>query len=403
MNICGSIYSLKSKLNNRNKAFRRPISFLFKKRLPSKFINQSQPLSVLCSSKSRLYFVTQSSPVLFSEDISKKVSIHEEIQDVPPSTNNSNVEKAATIDKSYSEGSSNANTSSFVGTNEYQGSSASSMAILSFREAAAQHLRYLNSMTVRGYSVVKISLLFGIGISILLYIFGDDLMSLLFRKSANVASATLSDHEVKKNAQLFTKGLVSEILQDPQTTNNAIEFLVNLSKDEATSAAIVKIILESLKSPEVEETSHLLFKNLIMSFYLDPKSQQRTLEFVQFLLKQEKTKESFSLLVQKILREQVVRDGSKDIIMNLAKDDHTRLAVTELLTWSVLGLMKDDVVQIKSKEFLQSLLRDKQLHKEAGDALYQTIKNSIVPTYFSSPSIVVNSPSSSFASNSQKR
>jgi hypothetical protein len=119
-----------------------------------------------------------------------------------------------------------------------------------------------SKLTYRGYNIFYIFISSLIIITLILYFTWDNIKIWTGLQSAEVASKTLSDEQVKIKAEELSKNVVNKILLSPSTLDLTISFLNRLSTDKGTLEATVKIMENWLKDDSTKDISLEFVSNL---------------------------------------------------------------------------------------------------------------------------------------------
>lgn len=112
--------------------------------------------------------------------------------------------------------------------------------------------------------------------SVLVYVMWDDIKTLLAGQTADIASRSLSDHEIRENASVFAKAIVQQVLQDPEVFKAATVFLDHLVRNEQTTALLTHLVVDTLKSPGTLKQVQVLLIDLIN----DPITQRKLIDLL---------------------------------------------------------------------------------------------------------------------------
>jgi hypothetical protein len=250
------------------------------------------------------------------------------------------------------------------------------------RSQIVEQFSYLNSFQVRGYSFLKLSLATLAVIGAVLYIFGDDIKVLTARQGADMASIALGGEEIKTKAHEISKNVLVQILTDPKTQLEITGFFERSSADTKLQESISSLLTQLMENEETREVASQFLKASLTQLYKDPTVQAQSTEYVKWILRKEVTKKATSDLLSWSLDQKAVQDSTGRILVGLCKEDWVKDHITDLLKYSSMEVLKDEVVRDQAKDFVQTVLKDKNVHADAGNALWATVRNSLTPSYF---------------------
>eukprot|EP01137_Pigoraptor_chileana_P032343 Opistho-2@21565 len=238
-----------------------------------------------------------------------------------------------------------------------------------------------NKFKFRGYSTLKIGSAF-VGAAVLyIYIFKEDIKDNLSTEVADVASRSLGDESVVQRAEEVSKAVLQQVIRDPSTLANASSFVVQISQEPTTQAALVALLKGVLADPEAMARVNEFLQHIVADLLKDTATMGRTVEFVQSLMAQEGTKESLSTLFRWLLTDPSFQHTAtlllKDVIASKEIVDQTAVLAIQV-THTVLD---DTDVQDHAQQFIGHVLTDEAIHKHGGDAIWEAIKYSVTPTW----------------------
>jgi uncharacterized membrane-anchored protein YjiN (DUF445 family) len=191
----------------------------------------------------------------------------------------------------------------------------------------------------------------------------------------------LQDDNVKIKAGQLSKEVITQILSDKQTKNQTVSFLSRLASDQRTLESIFKILNDGLKNEETKENFKNFMKTTFIGLYKNDEMKQQTTEFLQYLLRQEKTKQTAQYVLSSVLENDSFKKQTAEMMGNLTTDPYLKTQTYELLKWCCIQVLQDEYVQNQAKDFVQNVLKDKRVHVDAGDALWEAVKNSVTPSF----------------------
>eukprot|EP01136_Pigoraptor_vietnamica_P040984 Opistho-1_new@13421 len=233
----------------------------------------------------------------------------------------------------------------------------------------------------RGYSTLKIGLaLMGAG-ALYVYIFKEDIKTNLSTEVADVASRSLGDESVVQRAEEVSKTVLQQVIKDPSTLANASNFVVQISQEPTTQAALVVLLKNVLADPEAMARVNEFAQRVVADLLKDPATMARTVEFVQSLMDQEGTKASLSALFRWLLTDPAFQETASQMLKDVISTQTVVDQATVLATQVTHSILDDQNVQSHAQSFVSHVLTDEAIYKQGGDAIWEAIKYSVTPTW----------------------
>jgi len=207
--------------------------------------------------------------------------------------------------------------------------------------------------TYRGWHLLNLLGAAAGGSIVIFALFYDDIMRWLSGQGSELARQTISDAKLQQEVDRVTKVTTNTLLNDPQVTEVAVEFLLRLMEKEETRSNVVKFLSAVITDPStVSALSQLLqnpatvrqLQNTFNILLKDPTIQQSLNIMVQKLLADEKTKAQFENLVVDLFQQQRVKSVVADFFGEVLRYDSVVTAATDSSRLLVEDLSKDTTV-----------------------------------------------------------
>lgn len=234
--------------------------------------------------------------------------------------------------------------------------------------------RYLNAMLRRQSAWTKAVLttvvfLFG-STGLYLYFFPEEVTDAVADTVSHLASKSLEDDRMITSAQLQTKVLIHNILNDEQMQKETVQFVKRVLQNDETKTTVRNLLIGVVQNED--------FYNVVAA-----KLQNITTDIVKSEYMREIVKQQLHAIFQDPSTQQVLEKLLEDVI----KQDEVKNVTCEFLN----QVLASDKVCDKSAELglnvAEKVLADGVVQKKAGDALWSALKYSFSPGNMWQPSL----------------
>ncbi|XP_001629412.2 uncharacterized protein LOC5508870 [Nematostella vectensis] len=219
---------------------------------------------------------------------------------------------------------------------------------------------------VRGYSLLR----WGLGLVVMgvisLYLFREELRENVADEVADVASRSLGDENVVNKANEVTKQVLQDIINDPETTRLASNFVMSVLGQDDVRKSAVELTLFVLQNRETQAKVSEVAAQTLKDLINHPEMREIFLEYIKRLLLDESTKDVCKDLLQGVINDPVVKKFMEESFGDLVASSVVRNKAVEL-----------------GKTVTHEVVSDIEIQKETGDALWTVVKKTVTPSWFS--------------------
>ncbi len=235
----------------------------------------------------------------------------------------------------------------------------------------------------RDYNSLKI-LGFGLtGALLLTYIFQKQIKGFFSQHGAEVASQSLSSSNVQNSAGDLSKAVLQQVLEDPKTSDVAVQFLANLVRRPDTQQMLTTLVVTTLQDDSMKKQISELARDQVAWYLLH---DQQTLEnFVSLITRtilRDETLSSSNELVKKVLQDAYVQDQVAQMLSKVVVTDFMKQGAVELGTQTLHQVLDDENIKEHTTTFVRAVLQDQAIQHDAGYALWEALKVSVTPRWF---------------------
>lgn len=241
-------------------------------------------------------------------------------------------------------------------------------------------------MRIRGYSILKI--LFSLGAATLLVwmIFRDKIKDAAAQHTADVASRSLSSDNVQDSASNLSKSVIQEILNDAELRNQALLFVTDLmQRPEAVNAA-KSFVAQLFNDPYIQSELYKLVGNQANRLLNDDYVRKQVTDLAYYVIMQQATYDAMNNQAQNIIKSETFQESVNNLFMNSIQSERVRKASIDLATYTVGQVLNSEEVNIKVREWVNTLLADEELRMKGGEALWNVVRWGVFPRWWTSGS-----------------
>ncbi|KAF0974028.1 hypothetical protein FDP41_006959 [Naegleria fowleri] len=238
----------------------------------------------------------------------------------------------------------------------------------------------------RGYSLFRILIISLVVISVVIYKFGENIKNFFSQHGADVASKSLESKNLKMSAEQLSKDVVQQVLSDPKTVEQAVNFLSQLFARKDTQDLLVALLLQVLKDPTTQTYVSKFVKEIVAMYLLhDEQTMQVTADFVYRILQKPETKDQLVILLNNALQDESFRQSVAEMFSAVILYDVVKKSGAELGSDAVHTVLEDQNVKQHAESFITAVLLNQKIQHDAGFALWEALKVSLTPTWFYHP------------------
>eukprot|EP00128_Syssomonas_multiformis_P012910 Colp12_sorted_trinity150504_noHs@11162 len=238
------------------------------------------------------------------------------------------------------------------------------------------------ALRVRGYSILRIGGSVFAVMTLMVWWFRDPIRSNVAEEIANVASQSLEDRNVVGKAEEFSKQVVQQVLTDPNIRVYATQFLLGLFSQKETHVAVGNLVNGVLADEATFNTVTNFLKQSFTAMMKDPAVNQHVIEWLGWIFAQPYVQDTVTRLLKNALLDPTFLATATQFFTDiLTSQSFTDSANNLGVTIAQHVLARDDVTE-QAKGFVREILQDQVVHKHGGDAIWEAVKYSFIPTWF---------------------
>lgn len=221
----------------------------------------------------------------------------------------------------------------------------------------------------------------GLG-GVLLYAFRDDMKGSISSEVADVASRSLDNVDVVLKAEELAKGIVWSILNDVETNQHAMTFLVELFKRPGIIDALSLLVNQVIAEPQILNQVSILLRRVVSQLSEDPATIASLTSLVGHVLQQPDTHARMVTLVCNVLHDPASHQQIVQLVSDVITSEWVQSDVLRLGLSTTHDLLANEHIQQRTAEFFRMTLADEALHATGADAIWSTLKQSVTPGFF---------------------
>jgi uncharacterized membrane-anchored protein YjiN (DUF445 family) len=240
-----------------------------------------------------------------------------------------------------------------------------------------------NRLQYRGYSTLRI-LAGVVGGSVLLtWLFQKQIKGFFSEHGAEVASQSLSSSNVQTSAGDLSKAVIQQVLQDPKSSDMAVQFLTQLSQRPDTRRMVVELVVSVLNDEQTKQQVSQLAREQVAWYLLnDPQTLENVVTMFTRALMSNQTLASSNELVKKVIQDEYVQDQVAQMFAKVIVTDYVKSSAQDLGTHTIHQVLEDENVKEHTTSFVRAVLQDQHIQHDAGYALWEALKVSLTPRWF---------------------
>ncbi|RDD44566.1 hypothetical protein TrispH2_003718 [Trichoplax sp. H2] len=217
-----------------------------------------------------------------------------------------------------------------------------------------------NFIRSHGNAAFKLTIGITMFLFLTVYIFREYIRENMADEVADVASRSLSDVQVVNQANIISKTLIQDILNDEQTQNAAIKFITQLAEQQETKIALQRLLIYVINDPHTLQQLTILSKKVLDQLMQDEVTKNKLLSYMEMLMKDANTQATLQRVLNNVIGSQQTKDfvalGLRDVIAS-------------------------DVVSHQSielgKHVCQEVVADKKVQSQLSNSVWSVLKRSL--------------------------
>eukprot|EP00118_Oscarella_pearsei_P028040 m.1577 g.1577 ORF g.1577 m.1577 type:complete len:326 (+) comp7278_c0_seq1:41-1018(+) len=227
-----------------------------------------------------------------------------------------------------------------------------------------QHVERL--LYIRGYSILRVMASVVVFVVLMFYIFRDRIRENVAGEVASVASRSLEHSTVVDRAERMSKGILVEILQDPNAKELAKEFVIDVITRPETKATVAAVLQEVLLDPGVRKRAFDLSRDVIGQLCQDPETREIMLGYMKELIEDDVTKAAVAEVFRDLMAQEYVQTYVADFFQGVIASDNVSGQAADL-----------------ARTVTRDVVGDQQVQADTSEALWKALKYAVVPGWFS--------------------
>lgn len=174
------------------------------------------------------------------------------------------------------------------------------------------------------------------------------------------------DENVVNKANEITKIVLQDIINDPETSRLASDFITSVLNREDLRSSAVDLTLYVLRDPSTNQKVSDLAATTLKDLLNRDEIRSLLLGYIKELVLDENTRAACTQMIKGLVEEPQLKEFMAESLANLV--------ASSIVTNKAVELGKNVTHQVVS---------DTMIQKETGDALWKVLKDSVTPSWFS--------------------
>jgi len=213
-------------------------------------------------------------------------------------------------------------------------------------------------------------------------VFGDDIKKSLIDSTSSIATETLENESLKVQTQELASAVVQTVLNDPEVTSKASNFLQNAAQTPETQKALLDLTLHVLQHPDTIVEVVKLGKELVARLADDQETVNQLGSLVAKAFTTPELQNSAINLIVYLSENTDVIKAVEELAVKVVATQDVVDATNQLMNDSAQSVMEDDQILLRSKDFLAEVVGDDRLQREGGNALWNTVTHAVKPSFY---------------------
>jgi len=236
-----------------------------------------------------------------------------------------------------------------------------------------------------GYrTLLTIPILIGLGAPAIFY--REQIQEYIAKKGASVASISLQHEEVKEKGTELAKAVLDQVfnhyLKDGETQQKIIDFVKLILNDKTTLTSCIQLANQLLQDPAFKAVSTSMAKEIATSVLNDPSTRDQIVVLVQNVMATQETKDNMGILLRSVLSDPVNIQAAEVFFKQVLQSQQVNEMLGQTAEFHVHKVFDDEKVLVHLQQFITSVLNDPQLQLAAGNAIWESTKIGLLPSYF---------------------
>ncbi|CAF1564623.1 unnamed protein product [Didymodactylos carnosus] len=173
--------------------------------------------------------------------------------------------------------------------------------------------------------------------------------------------------------------VVNKLLIDPHILSKTVLFLEKIIQDENTKQTLIRLLQHLMIDKTMQKYVTEFTANIVLEIMAKPETEIQLGELLRRAILQQDNKDALFILLKKLI-----------------EDTDTKQLLTDLAIQISHNVLNDENIKIAATVFVKEILNQSSLQHEAGDALWNAVKYTLKPKWFTtkanSKSVIVYHP-----------
>jgi len=213
-------------------------------------------------------------------------------------------------------------------------------------------------------------------------VFGEKLRRIFTDQTATLATETLENENLKVQTQELASAVVATILNDPEVTSKASQFLKMAATTEETQQALLQLTTHILQHPSTLDEVTKLGKELVHRLAADRETIDQLARLIANAFETAELRDASQKLVIWLCEDPQIFAAVQKLTMDILASREVGAATNGLMAESASRTMEDTKIMDQSRDFLAEVVGDDRLQREGGNALWNTVAHAVQPSMY---------------------
>jgi len=232
---------------------------------------------------------------------------------------------------------------------------------------------YESRYTYRGWHILRYIGLAGVAVAGAVFYFWGPIKRLISQEGSELAQQTMQDEGLQQEVDRITQQTTNTLLNDPQTVQVTVDFLMRLLQKPETRAQTVSFFSKVLTDPTTVEALSQLLR--------DPVTIQQLQSSLNTLLNDPTIRASLNDMVFELLSHPQTQRLLENLVMDLFQRDNVKVSTADFFSQVLKYPQVIDAATASSKDVVENLARDEEVHKNLASAGTSAVKRMVIPGF----------------------
>lgn len=210
-----------------------------------------------------------------------------------------------------------------------------------------------------------------------MYLLRDKIKDQMSEEAAELTSRTMQQESVRTSAEIVGKYLAHEILHDPTVASAAAKLASEVIKRPETKDAALDLVAWIVDHQRAREVVRELLKDVVIDLAKDDHIIAGLGTLLAAALDRSDTRKAVVDVAENLLGDPRANDAVRDLAIRLVKRDDARAALAATLADATHRVLDDPSIRTHTVDAASEALSDAKVQQSAGDALWNAYKYSI--------------------------